>query len=745
MSPTVAGTKNINIVWRRQSYTTLCVLVGLLLALPAGPVLAEAFALDRLAEQRTGQLLGTHMEFLHDPGGNFQLAGLATESYAWQPVVRARPNFGFHSGAHWLRFTLANPTDTPIDLILELPYPMLDDVRLYIPRASGTDPETVNETIAGAIDYEERRGGDRMEFGDREFAYHQLAFSFAQAARSTQTYYLRIATDSSVNASVRLWNPQDFSVHRERTLRVLAMLYAIFGAMLLFNTLLFFSLLERTYLYFTAYLVSITLFLFTLDGLAFQFLWPTWPTWANTSLPVFMCLSCTSGLYFARHYLRLPHTAPLVDLLVRGEIYLSIGSALAVLFLPYFISILLGTVLSSLVAATVLFITFLGLVRKQRDAYYFAGAWALVLAGVLLYSLKTFGVLAENFWLGWAIHSGVLLQLIFLSLGLADRINVLRLGLRRRLKDLRRAGQSLRASERKYKHLVESSGDIIFSLDTEGRFLTANKAIQTHLGLRAEDLIGTRFLSLLYRAPELEEILPGVDVQREIIEHDLAELRNRGKSIQFKAEFSTKLGEPRQLEVRMERVGPEPQSVLFGKAATVLEDSLTRFVEAERQTLVIGNFLNIADLITERMVKNLAKYIDPAASLGIHICLREMIINAIEHGNLAIDYETKTNATDRETYIQLLLARQKDPRFRDRKVTVDYSLNRRRVWYRIRDEGAGFDHRRLFTRDPGDDEDPNVRGLAHGRGITMARNVFDVVRYNEAGNAVSLIKRFDFD
>ncbi|MEQ9364095.1 MAG: 7TM diverse intracellular signaling domain-containing protein, partial [Leptospirales bacterium] len=543
----------------------------------------------------------------------------------------------------------------------------------------------------------------------------------------------------------------------------LGMLYAVLAIMLAFNFLLYLSLRERAYLYFTGYLLAITMFLFTLDGLAFQYLWPEWPAWGNISLPLWMNLSYVSGLVFARHYLRTAHDAPILDRIVLFEIGIAAVLAATVFFAPYMYNIIAATALAAVVAATIIVATFAGMLQKRRSAYYFGIAWTMVLAGSFFYSLKTFAILPDNLWTNRSIHVGVVLQVVLLSLGLADRINALRLDLRGRLADLRAAGRSIRSSEKKYEHLVESSGDIIFSLDSRGIFLTANRAIQATLGLRPDALVGRNFLDLLYRAPELDEILPDADFQRELIVREIRELIRTGKAIVFNAEFTTRLGEPRQLEVRLERVAADPVSsvkpgdtpqepgpfraapdheshIILGKAAVVLEDSIMRFVEAERQMHVIGNFLNIADLITERITKNLEKFAEPATKLSMHICVREMIINAIEHGNLAVSYSEKTRATDRETYRELLLGRQKDPRFRDRKVTVIYSLNRRRVWYRIRDEGAGFDHRKLFARDP---DAPNSEGLAHGRGITMARNTFDSVRYNEAGNQVTLIKRFE--
>ncbi len=703
---------------------------------------SESQARTAIVPPPAGSSLAPFAQYLADPGSQLNIADVrrieqqdsaspggnaaGSVDLRWRPLPNGRANFGFQQGAVWLRFAIRNPTPDSARLYLESKYPMLDDLRLY----------------AGATG-EERRAGDRLAFDERDVDFHHMVFRIDQAPASETVYYIRVESESSMNASLMLWPAEAFDAYSRRTTLVLGMLYAVLAIMLAFNFLLFVSLLERAYLYFTAYLLAIGLFMFTLDGLAFQYLWPDAPDWGNMSLPLWMNLSYIAGLVFARHYLRTARDAPLLDRVILIQVGVAALLAVGVFFISYTYNIIVATALAAIVATTVIAATFAGILQKRRSAYYFGLAWTMVLAGILFYSLKTFAILPDSVWTNRSIHLGVVLQVVLLSLGLADRINALRLDLKHRLAELRAAGRSIRSSEKKYEHLVESSGDIIFSLDSKGVFLTANRAIQATLGLRPRELIGASFQSLLYRSPELEEILPDVDLQRELIVRELDELVATGNPAVFKVELRTQLGEPRQLEVRLERVAAEASEtgyVIFGKAAVVLEDSLMRFVESERQVHVIGNFLNIADLVTERIVKNVEKFCDPTAKLSIHICVREMIINAIEHGNLAVQYAEKTQATDRETYMQLLLGRQKDPRYRDRKVTVSYSLNRRRVWYRIRDEGAGFDHRKLFARD---DDAPNSAGLAHGRGVTMARNIFDSVRYNDAGNQVTLIKRFE--
>lgn len=58
-------------------------------------------------------------------------------------------------------------------------------------------------------------------------------------------------------------------------------------AMTLYNLFIFASIRDRDYLYYILFVAGFLLFMFTLNGLAFQYLCPNWIWWGNNSLPFF--------------------------------------------------------------------------------------------------------------------------------------------------------------------------------------------------------------------------------------------------------------------------------------------------------------------------------------------------------------------------------------------------------------------------------------------------------------------------
>lgn len=108
----------------------------------------------------------------------------------------------------------------------------------------------------------------------------------------------------------------------------------------------------------------------------------------------------------------------------------------------------------------------------------------------------------------------------------------------------------------------------------------------------------------------------------------------------------------------------------------------------------------------------------------------ELLLNAIEHGNLGIDGRTKQRLLMEGTWaldVERLLAQ---PQQRDKYVSVDYARGAGEMTFTIRDQGPGFDWRKVMHG--GIEADPTA---PNGRGIALARQLsFDALEYVDPGN-----------
>ena len=121
----------------------------------------------------------------------------------------------------------------------------------------------------------------------------------------------------------------------------------------------------------------------------------------------------------------------------------------------------------------------------------------------------------------------------------------------------------------------------------------------------------------------------------------------------------------------------------------------------------------------------------------IRLALYEALANAVEHGNLEIDYDAKTQALAEEGGVRALIERRReDPKYRDRRVRIEVDYEPAMVVWRIRDEGRGFS--------PSHEQETHHLGdttSLHGRGIVLMRHLMDDVSWNSSGNEIRLTLR----
>ncbi len=121
----------------------------------------------------------------------------------------------------------------------------------------------------------------------------------------------------------------------------------------------------------------------------------------------------------------------------------------------------------------------------------------------------------------------------------------------------------------------------------------------------------------------------------------------------------------------------------------------------------------------------------------IALGINELFLNAIEHGNLGIDYEFKTRLKASNAWEVEIAKRLKEPHNQYKSVHVCMEINPEYIMLRISDQGDGFNWREYDTSNP-----QNTK--RHGRGLIMAQEIcFDKLEFSEKGNEVSCLTYLD--
>lgn len=153
-----------------------------------------------------------------------------------------------------------------------------------------------------------------------------------------------------------------------------------------------------------------------------------------------------------------------------------------------------------------------------------------------------------------------------------------------------------------------------------------------------------------------------------------------------------------------------------------------RLAQAENpfRFLVVGTFRIQTVVEAERLSVWIA---NSSADPNRVMQISELMINAVEHGNLGITYEDKGRLVDEGTWEQEVERRLALPENAGKSVTVTVTRSGDHLAVLIRDEGPGFDYSQFLHFDESRVFDN------HGRGIAMASCSL-TMRYLGSGNAV---------
>ncbi|WP_310394983.1 7TM diverse intracellular signaling domain-containing protein [Hymenobacter sp.] len=214
-------------------------------------------------------------------------------------------------------------------------------------------------------------------------------------------------------------------VNREWDVRS-AVYFGILLALAAYNLLLFFSVRDRGYGYYVLFTLSFGLVQAHMMGYLQQ-LWLTGLDGAQQTVvqEVLLGINLAAGIQMARAFLDTARLLPRVDRLLRAALLLTPLPVLAC-WLPVAAAAYVPLVVPLLVCILLIAAGLWQLGAGYRPARYFMAGWALLVGAIVVYYLRTMGVLPVSFLTEHGVRMASALEVILLSIGLADRINLAR-------------------------------------------------------------------------------------------------------------------------------------------------------------------------------------------------------------------------------------------------------------------------------------------------------------------------------
>ncbi len=357
-------------------------------------------------------------ETIHPEGKKNTLAMLAElKAKGERAFVRSdmiRPSFGFSDSAYWFRIRLRQTQqlqEPPRPRLLEIGYTSLDYIWLFFPRT--------------ATEFWKFEGGDKYPFHLRQFNYKNVIFELPEFT-GEKTVYLRIQSSGTADMPLFLQTYRSFASKAVNEQYAYGLYFGIMLVMVLYNLFIFLSTRDFGYLYYVLFITCNTLFQMNLRGYAFQYLWPNSIWWGHQSASFFLGTFSFFGLLFTRVFLNTKVTTPTLNKFVMSLMALEViivGASL--IGLSHQIMARLMVIGGGLFIVLAALTGFRAFFKGFRPARYFMIAFSVYFLGGVVGALSRV-VLPFNFFTEQADQIGFAIQVILLSLGLADRINTMK-------------------------------------------------------------------------------------------------------------------------------------------------------------------------------------------------------------------------------------------------------------------------------------------------------------------------------
>lgn len=327
----------------------------------------------------------------------------------FQLLTQDNISLGYIESTIWLKFTLVSSNN--IDWRLLFDYPLLDEIVIY---SDGENNQWQTFTM-----------GDLLLFDKRPITHRYFVKNLIIEPNVQQHYFVKIKTTSSMQIRPSIVSAEKFFIEELANEMFFGLVYGIMLLMAIYNIFLYIAVKDITYLAYVFSVLSGCIFIMTLNGHAYQYLWPQSIEMANTAVPLTPSVWMIFTAVFTQMFLETKKFAPRLYYAMNIQIGLALISVFISLFGPYQFAIKVATGLALINGLLILTTSIICLINGNRFARYFVIAWVVYGVGTGMLIISRFGVLPDNFITHNSAALGLLVEIIMLSLALSDKYRVM--------------------------------------------------------------------------------------------------------------------------------------------------------------------------------------------------------------------------------------------------------------------------------------------------------------------------------
>ncbi|MES2513545.1 MAG: 7TM diverse intracellular signaling domain-containing protein [Bacteroidota bacterium] len=363
-----------------------------------------------LTDENFGDYIGKHIEILKDSSFRMTIQDVKS-SKKFTLNSQDVPGFGFTKAAIWVKFQIKN-SSSQHKLLLELDAPLIDEAELFTMNNDSTFSSTVI--------------GQNFSFFKRKYAHTSYLYDLYLDQGEVKTYFVKIKSFDQVEIPLKITTPL-VAFSSSTTHNYLIGIYSgIMLIMIFYNLFIYFSVRDKSYLYYVIYILAVLITQITFQGYTFKYIWPNNPKFELLSIMIFSVFVGYASVQFLRVFLNTKKFIPKLDKVFLIA-YICYGVAAILVIVGYHQKS--WQLILAIVSPLSLFMLYVGFKIARmgyRPAKFFTIAWSFFLVGVFIHAMKSSGILPYNNFTVYTMTLGSAIETILLSFALADRINILK-------------------------------------------------------------------------------------------------------------------------------------------------------------------------------------------------------------------------------------------------------------------------------------------------------------------------------
>lgn len=349
--------------------------------------------------------------YLEDPENAYGIEDVLTnEELRFGSIDEKRKNFGFTTSAYWVRFELVNRMGSDRRFLLELSRSLTNRVKIF--RTEG------NEVVDSAL------SGDHVPYHQKPFPHRKPIFPVHLEKGERATFYARMEQEGeALIVPLKVWTPRAFESFDRKERLPLGIFYGVLLFVVLIFAFFYFTLRDRSFLYYTLYVLSFAFLQFALDGFAHRYFFPKDPYMADRAVLSTSFIVVIFVTLYARSFLRMGRRSPPLNRVFRfligvGVIGLFVSftnGRLYSLSYPFVNMLSFGGPL--FILGSILYLR----TKGYRVSPWFLVAFILLIVGVISFLLGNTGVVTPNFFTINGLKLGSMGEVIFLSFTMVEK------------------------------------------------------------------------------------------------------------------------------------------------------------------------------------------------------------------------------------------------------------------------------------------------------------------------------------